>query len=75
MNARPFNAVLIALAPLLISHISSPRTSTATSVFAKGTFAPTKTAWSVDNRTAGFRLLWRWHQGVFASNVASVLLI
>ena len=24
--------------------------------FAKGTFAPTKVAWSVDNRTAGFRL-------------------
>ncbi len=24
--------------------------------FAKGTFAPTKIAWSVDNRTAGFRL-------------------
>ena len=24
--------------------------------FAEGTFAPTKTAWSVDNRTAGFRL-------------------
>ena len=24
--------------------------------FARGTFAPTKTAWSVDNRTAGFRL-------------------
>lgn len=24
--------------------------------FAKGTFAPTKTVWSVDNRTAGFRL-------------------
>jgi glutamine synthetase len=24
--------------------------------FAKGSFAPTKTAWSVDNRTAGFRL-------------------
>lgn len=24
--------------------------------FRKGTFAPTKTAWSVDNRTAGFRL-------------------
>jgi len=24
--------------------------------FMKGTFAPTKTAWSVDNRTAGFRL-------------------
>ncbi|MCK5934788.1 MAG: glutamine synthetase [Fulvimarina manganoxydans] len=25
--------------------------------FAKGTFAPTKTAWSIDNRTAGFRLV------------------
>ncbi|MCL4138933.1 UNVERIFIED_CONTAM: hypothetical protein GTU68_046856 [Idotea baltica] len=24
--------------------------------FSKGTFAPTKTVWSVDNRTAGFRL-------------------
>ncbi|MEM7318228.1 MAG: glutamine synthetase family protein [Pseudomonadota bacterium] len=24
--------------------------------FAKGTFAPTKTVWSVDNRTAGFRM-------------------
>ena len=24
--------------------------------FARGTFAPTKTAWSVDNRTSGFRL-------------------
>lgn len=24
--------------------------------FAKGTFAPTKTIWSIDNRTAGFRL-------------------
>jgi glutamine synthetase len=24
--------------------------------FMKGTFAPTKTVWSVDNRTAGFRL-------------------
>jgi glutamine synthetase len=24
--------------------------------FVKGTFAPTKTVWSVDNRTAGFRL-------------------
>ena len=24
--------------------------------FQKGTFAPTKTVWSVDNRTAGFRL-------------------
>ena len=25
--------------------------------FARGTFAPTKTAWSIDNRTAGFRLV------------------
>jgi glutamine synthetase len=24
--------------------------------FTKGTFAPTKTVWSIDNRTAGFRL-------------------
>ena len=27
--------------------------------FSRGTFAPTKTAWSVDNRTAGFRLCGR----------------
>ncbi len=31
--------------------------------FAKGTFAPTKTVWSVDNRTAGFRLCGAGHQG------------
>jgi len=32
--------------------------------FAKGTFAPTKTAWSVDNRTAGFRLCGENTKGV-----------
>ena len=32
--------------------------------FAKGTFAPTKTVWSVDNRTAGFRLCGEDSKGV-----------
>ena len=32
--------------------------------FAPGTFAPTKTAWSVDNRTAGFRLCGDGTKGV-----------
>ncbi len=32
--------------------------------FAKGTFAPTKTVWSVDNRTAGFRLCGADSKGV-----------
>ncbi|WP_370286725.1 glutamine synthetase family protein [Pseudooceanicola nanhaiensis] len=32
--------------------------------FAKGTFAPTKIAWSVDNRTAGFRLCGEGSKGV-----------
>ncbi|MEM7520577.1 MAG: glutamine synthetase family protein [Pseudomonadota bacterium] len=32
--------------------------------FAKGTFAPTKTVWSVDNRTAGFRLCGEGGKGV-----------
>jgi glutamine synthetase len=32
--------------------------------FAKGTFAPTKTVWSVDNRTAGFRLCGAGSMGV-----------
>ncbi|SFP18100.1 glutamine synthetase family protein [Tranquillimonas alkanivorans] len=32
--------------------------------FSKGTFAPTKTAWSVDNRTAGFRLCGEGTKGV-----------
>ncbi len=32
--------------------------------FMKGTFAPTKTVWSVDNRTAGFRLCGEGTKGV-----------
>ncbi len=32
--------------------------------FAKGTFAPTKTVWSVDNRTAGFRLCGEHTRGI-----------
>jgi glutamine synthetase len=32
--------------------------------FSKGTFAPTKTVWSVDNRTAGFRLCGAGTKGV-----------
>jgi glutamine synthetase len=32
--------------------------------FAKGTFAPTKIAWSVDNRTAGFRLCGEGTKGI-----------
>jgi len=32
--------------------------------FAPGTFAPTKTAWSVDNRTAGYRLVGEGTKGV-----------
>ena len=32
--------------------------------FVPGTFAPTKTAWSVDNRTAGFRLVGEGTKGV-----------
>ena len=32
--------------------------------FAKGTFAPTKTVWSVDNRTAGFRLCAEGTKGI-----------
>ncbi|RVT86696.1 glutamine synthetase [Rhodobacteraceae bacterium CCMM004] len=32
--------------------------------FQKGTFAPTRTAWSVDNRTAGFRLVGEGTKGV-----------
>lgn len=51
---RHFMAGLIAYAPdctyFFAPYINSYKR------FAKGTFAPTKTAWSVDNRTAGFRL-------------------
>ena len=49
-----YMAGLIAFAPdytfFLAPYINSYKR------FAKGTFAPTKTVWSVDNRTAGFRL-------------------
>ncbi|MEO0544212.1 MAG: glutamine synthetase family protein [Pseudomonadota bacterium] len=51
---KHFTAGLIAYAPDLMvffaPYINSYKR------FARGTFAPTKTAWSVDNRTAGFRL-------------------
>ena len=51
---QQYMAGLIAYAPdytfFLAPYINSYKR------FAKGTFAPTKTVWSVDNRTAGFRL-------------------
>jgi glutamine synthetase len=51
---RHFMAGLIAYAPdctwFFAPYVNSYKR------FSKGTFAPTKTAWSVDNRTAGFRL-------------------
>ncbi|MCA0869820.1 glutamine synthetase family protein [Seohaeicola saemankumensis] len=51
---RQFCAGMIAYAPeyvfFLAPYINSYKR------FMKGTFAPTKTVWSVDNRTAGFRL-------------------
>ena len=51
---KHYMAGLIAYAPdytfFLAPYINSYKR------FAKGTFAPTKTVWSIDNRTAGFRL-------------------
>lgn len=51
---RHYMAGLIAHAPdytfFLAPYVNSYKR------FSKGTFAPTKTVWSVDNRTAGFRL-------------------
>jgi glutamine synthetase len=51
---RHYMAGLIAYSPdytfFLAPYVNSYKR------FAKGTFAPTKTVWSVDNRTAGFRL-------------------
>ncbi|MBM2293697.1 glutamine synthetase [Sulfitobacter pseudonitzschiae] len=51
---KNYMAGLIAYAPdytfFLAPYVNSYKR------FAKGTFAPTKTVWSVDNRTAGFRL-------------------
>jgi glutamine synthetase len=57
-----FMAGLIAFAPdityFLAPYINSYKR------FAKGTFAPTKTVWSVDNRTAGFRLCGEGTKGI-----------
>lgn len=59
---RHYMAGLIAYAPdytfFLAPYINSYKR------FAKGTFAPTKTVWSVDNRTAGFRLCGDGTKGV-----------
>ena len=59
---KNYMAGLIAYAPdytyFLAPYINSYKR------FAKGTFAPTKTVWSVDNRTAGFRLCGAGTKGV-----------
>ena len=59
---RHYMAGLIAYAPdytaFLAPYVNSYKR------FAKGTFAPTKTVWSVDNRTAGFRLCGEGTKGV-----------
>ncbi len=57
-----YMAGLIAFAPdytvFLAPYVNSYKR------FSKGTFAPTKTVWSVDNRTAGFRLCGEGTKGV-----------
>ncbi|MGZ2256454.1 glutamine synthetase family protein [Roseobacter sp. A03A-229] len=59
---KHYMAGLIAYAPdytfFLAPYVNSYKR------FAKGTFAPTKTVWSVDNRTAGFRLCGEATRGV-----------
>lgn len=59
---RHYMAGLIAYAPeymyFLAPYINSYKR------FAKGTFAPTKIVWSVDNRTAGFRLCGDGSKGI-----------
>lgn len=59
---RHYMAGLIAYAPdytfFLAPYVNSYKR------FMKGTFAPTKTVWSVDNRTAGFRLVGDGTKGV-----------
>jgi glutamine synthetase len=59
---RHYLAGLIAYAPdytfFLAPYVNSYKR------FAKGTFAPTKTVWSVDNRTAGFRVCGDGTKGV-----------
>jgi glutamine synthetase len=61
---RHYMGGLIAYAPdytfFLAPYINSYKR------FAKGTFAPTKTVWSVDNRTAGFRLCGDGTKGIRA---------
>ncbi|MFK7881587.1 glutamine synthetase family protein [Roseobacter sp.] len=59
---KHYMAGLIAFAPeyvfFLAPYVNSYKR------FSKGTFAPTKTVWSVDNRTAGFRLCGDGTKGV-----------
>ena len=59
---RHFMAGIIAFAPeytvFLAPYVNSYKR------FMRGTFAPTKTIWSVDNRTAGFRLCGAGTKGV-----------
>jgi glutamine synthetase len=59
---RNYMAGLIAYSPdyafFLAPYVNSYKR------FMKGTFAPTKTVWSVDNRTAGFRLCGEGTKGV-----------
>lgn len=59
---RHYMAGLIAYSPdytyFLAPYVNSYKR------FSKGTFAPTKTVWSVDNRTAGFRLCGAGTKGV-----------
>ncbi|MGR3795715.1 glutamine synthetase family protein [Vannielia sp. SX4] len=59
---RQFSAGLLKYAPdimvFLAPYVNSYKR------FAPGTFAPTKTVWSVDNRTAGFRLCGEGTKGV-----------
>ncbi len=59
---QSYMAGLIAYAPeytyFLAPYVNSYKR------FLKGTFAPTKTVWSVDNRTAGFRLCGEGTKGV-----------
>ncbi|WP_371154189.1 glutamine synthetase family protein [Jannaschia sp. 2305UL9-9] len=61
---RHYMAGLIAYSPdytfFLAPYVNSYKR------FAKGTFAPTKTVWSVDNRTAGFRLCGDGTKGIRA---------
>ena len=59
---RHYMAGLIAYSPdytyFLAPYVNSYKR------FSKGTFAPTKTVWSIDNRTAGFRLCGDGTKGV-----------